>query len=479
MSGKPIGICGSRTGRILVKASDLVTGWTLYSGAIWRHPGWSINSQQAIVDGKPLQQIGSSTIFNLSTGAGSFLGKPDLPPVGSGLQDMTPGSFYRDPSSNTLYVWLPAGDSPNNHSVEASVRRQALRVDWLNGAGNFGEIHDVEFWNSNGTADGVKGGVGEILADNWLLTDVKFNQGDFAGLTMTGDHQRVYRSEMNFNGNTGLTYLGGGPKYNWQPPDVLPLVDVVYEGNDTSFNNYRNWNWHWHAGGVKSIRAPGVIFRAHLARSNNGPGIWCDGWCRNVVVERSVLIDNVVGIFYEISSFGSIHDNVVSGSGITISNSSDTQVFNNTVYNAGYGIMVAGNERQPLQRNTVRNNIIAGSTVTDLVINPTITNSANGNLFQNKFGYPRIGWGQYGANYTSLTTFYSQTGNEAGGLYGNPSFVTASEFDFRIGPNSSALNKGVDVSAGKLDVYGAARVSGIRIDIGAAEYQLNAVQAGP
>ena len=39
------------------------------------------------------------------------------------------GQWFRDPTTNTLYLWTPTGDNPNNtnHTVEAKARSSHVR----------------------------------------------------------------------------------------------------------------------------------------------------------------------------------------------------------------------------------------------------------------------------------------------------------------------------------------------------------------
>jgi len=277
---------------------------------------------------------------------------------------------------------------------------------------------------------------------------------------------------MNGNGNTGSTFTGGGPKYGWKNPPSTGTpwnADVLFEGNETSDNNYRNFNWDWHSGGVKDLRAQGVTRRGHISRNNKGPGIWCDYLCRNYIIERSIAVSNRGrGLFYELSSEGILRNNVVIRNSIHISGSSTTRVLNNTVY--GSEIMVAGSERLPLNNNTVNNNIIANSGSIDMILFTTGGNKADNNLYFNSTGAPRVAVNGYGVNHRSLTTLRS-AGVEANGLVGDPKFRDAAKSDFRLGAGSAALNRGLAVDAGSRDWYGGTRVMGGRLDVGAAEMQ--------
>ena len=103
----------------------------------------------------------------------------------------------------------------------------------------------------------------------------------------------------------------------------------------------------------------GVTFRGNHVHHNEGPGIWCDMNCRNVVYETNIIeLNKSAGIFYEISSKAIIRDNQVRhngfgervwfwGSDIQVASSEDVEVRGNTlsVSEGGCGIMLIDQSR--------------------------------------------------------------------------------------------------------------------------------------
>ena len=51
---------------VVIKGSDLVTGWAKGEGDTWVKHDWKVNSQQVFVDGKALQQIGGEMVDYLT-----------------------------------------------------------------------------------------------------------------------------------------------------------------------------------------------------------------------------------------------------------------------------------------------------------------------------------------------------------------------------------------------------------------------------
>lgn len=321
---------------VVIKGSDLVTGWKKYKDHIWVHEKWPHNSQQVICDDTLLQQIGGKMIDYLHGGA--FLGeKPDEKlnrwpgRKGEGLKDMTEGSFYYDLKTQSLYVWLPNNGNPNEHVMEASVRPFWFRtnVDYLHIFGfrmRYSNITPVIQWASLG-----------IGGSHCIVENVDASCADFSALALWGSCCTVLNSTFNHNGCVGIGGKGWGHR----------IINC-----ETSYNNYRGWDPYWHAGGVKIIPdGHGWIVSGHVATHNKGIGIWFDANCSAVIIQNGIVHHNdVAGIEYEISEGGVIINNIVyenRGYGILVGNSSDTLVAHNLCYrNGGPGIVVNDYKRK-------------------------------------------------------------------------------------------------------------------------------------
>ena len=174
-SGKPVQLLAYGTEVPLIKGSDVVTGWVQDAGPVWKRTGWVSKSQQVFVDfdarpAKSLQQIGIPA---------SYYGSWEYPtPVGSGRSSMVAGSFYHDPATSTLYVWLPDGSSPNNHVMEVSVRQRLLHL-----AAPYVTVSGFAFRHSNTSAFVAQGAAVELSSYS-LLQNCDIAYMDFAGLNM-------------------------------------------------------------------------------------------------------------------------------------------------------------------------------------------------------------------------------------------------------------------------------------------------------
>jgi parallel beta-helix repeat protein len=471
-----------------IKGSDIVTNWTPHSGAIWKRTGWDINSQQVFVDGLSLQQIGKNSPFHSQM----YSGKPILPTIGEDLSSIFAGSFWYDGNSKILYVWLLDSSDPNKHQVEASVRDSVIPY---NEKLNFIALHNLHFAHSNQTALGQSGGIVNVAGRGWAVSGNTFMYGDSSGLHIGGEGHRITKNVCNYNGNSGITMNGSEEAYGWKNYSPRNHQDIVLEGNETSYNNYRNFNFNWEGGGIKVVTScNGVTISSHKAQMNYGHGIWIDGFCQNIFINRCIVSGNAgAGIFYEISDKGIISNNLVLKNyqqGIYVSASNDVAVYNNTVVGNGYGIVLHGMPREEhptLQDNKVKNNIIAESqSGADLVVYSKLPvtggNMVDYNLYIRRDGKPRISWTNntgYAINYIDLVSFNKASGLEEHSLISNSVITVLSLEIYELVPRSPAIDSGTNnvSGVGSKDLAGNDRIAdgngkarGV-IDIGAYEFQ--------
>jgi hypothetical protein len=452
-------------GDVTVKASDVVTGWAPASDGVWKKTGWRVNSQQVIVDGQTLRQIGVATPFNTRT----WNGQPILPPVGSGVGDMTPGSFFYDAGSATLYLRLADGGDPGGHVVEASVRQDALS----SGAASFVELRGLRFSHSNNGATGDQRGIVNIEGNSWIVDGCSFTEGDFVGLSLSGSGHQVRNSVASRNGDLGIAINGSDAAHGWAPYAGRPRQDIVLENNETSGNNTRDFLSIYQAGGLKASNScNGVRITGHVARSNGGPAVWFDLGCTQITVERSILQDNRRGIEFEISGQAVLSGNLVTGSeehGIYVNASSDVSVVGNTLDGNGFGVVIHGEPREEhpaLTGNAVSNNIIAHTRSADLVVyvgGDAQGNTSDYNLYDPGSGGVRLSWtatSRYDITHTDLQAFAAQTGQDGHSLVGDPRWVAPSAGDYRLGAGSPAIGAGRPTSGAAAPDLGAFPAAG-------------------
>jgi len=457
--GKPLVIEGEKAGQVFLKGSQVVTGWKLHAEGVWKIENWTVNSQQLFADGQPLQQIGVQNRWHRQK---LWADHVCLPPVGKGLEDLQPGSFYYDAAGKALYCMLADKGDPNARLMEASVKDCVLHGQ---GASHV-TLRNLSFLHNNMTGnENRNGGLVAVGKSNWTLENCEFSYADFAGLGMSGENHIVRRCRIFNNGAVGVDINGSDAAHNWRryqrPAQNILLEDLVVTGN-----NYRKFFDQWHAGGMKCVPCNrGVTVRRCSVTNNHGAGIWFDGGLGDIVIEDNLVADNLTGIFYEISSpaegdpFGALirNNRVINHpkQGIYISASSQAIVANNTCFRNRWDIVLHGMPRQEfggckLAGNRIRDNIVCGK-VADIILfmgQDASDNVVDGNFYvtgESKAA-PRFGIASVKTYedrvYTDLGKLSEAEKLEAHGLSGDPQWVAPAEYDFRLKSGSPAAGKG-------------------------------------
>jgi parallel beta-helix repeat protein len=168
---------------------------------------------------------------------------------------------------------------------------------------------------------------------HWTVEGCEIFGNTGAGLKI--GHDMVARgNHVHHNGQIGL--LGWGDR-------------ALIEDNEISYNNTEGHDVDWEAGGMKFLVSDGIVFRNNHVHHNTGIGVWFDHNNINSMIEENLIEDNTdAGIYYEISYRATIRNNVVRGNGlghtglsragIVISESSDVEVYGNTVSGNAQGI---------------------------------------------------------------------------------------------------------------------------------------------
>lgn len=332
--------------------------------------------ETVFLDGEPLQQVAERT-------------------------QLRPGHFFHDRLRNLFLL----ADPPDGRLVEVSTARFAL----------FGSASDVAVRGlivekyANPPQEGAVRGDGP----NWLIEDSEFRLNSGAGVSV-GPAGKVLRSRIHDNGQIGATADG---------------ADILFEGNEIWANNRAGFDPSWDAGGIKITVSQNVTFRNNDVHHNDGPGLWCDESCVNVVFEGNRVSQNSsAGIFFELSSQAIIRNNLLSqnnqagsswywGAEIQIAASEGATVYDNVleVRDAGRAIMLIDQNRWKVgggfyktRDNRVTSNDVTflgrGSTGGVSVSDPAAANFAiierGGNLFDRNIyrvapglPAPRFVWG--------------------------------------------------------------------------------------
>ena len=303
-------------GKVVIKASDVVTNWTSLGNNRYVTP-LPKETAQVFINGKGLKQIGGNLF---GTTASTYMWPARLP----GDQNSMPlDSFYYDATTRNLYVRTSLS-SLAGQTVEVSTRQYSL----------FGEnlanmtVKNLSFTHGNASPTTRSGQV-TLLGNKLTVQSLTVTWVDAVGLELNGNDNKLTDSVANYNGQVGIKARG----YRNQ------LLR-----NITNYNNQRGFNKWWEAGGAKFTGSGGLrdsLVAQHTAIGNLGDGVWFDWENLNNRFENSVASDNTgFGLQYEASFGGKITNNYIVNNGqrgIYLPHSSDTVV----AYN-----LVAGNKLQ-------------------------------------------------------------------------------------------------------------------------------------
>ncbi|MCC6239822.1 MAG: right-handed parallel beta-helix repeat-containing protein [Phycisphaerales bacterium] len=483
--GQPLIIEGAGAGKTILKGSKLVENWQETQPNVWKVSGWTINSQQLFVDGQSLQQIGAQNAFQKS---GEYDSKPILPPVGKGLDDLVPGSFFYDTDTQSLYCMLPDRSDPNGRIMEASIVPGPLLMTKEASPVSHVVLRKIGFLHNNSSAENkLTGLVTVVFGVNWTIEDCVMNHGDGGGLTLSCRDSVIRRCDISHNGVVGVGMGGNWREFPNVPPGVhkhkyagVEPLNVTLEDSNLSYNNYRNFNRAWSGGGMKLI--PGIkavtIRNCHVTH-NNGAGIWFDGALgSNRVLDNFTAYNNGAGVFYEISNkdeddeYGVLVRNNRAiknkGQGIYIAASSDAIVENNTCYGNAYNIVLHGMPRRdwgwilPLKNNRVENNIVGGATqgnyvsVVDMIIfagKDVFDNTVDNNFYADNSKTTHLMTLPSVSDYVAKEGIrdlrdpeqlkaVQAMGYAQGIKLGDPMWVDPMQDDFRLKPDSPAAGMG-------------------------------------
>lgn len=267
-----------------------------------------------------------------------FLNERPLTPVPT-KKEVKPGHFFLDRVASRVYIV----DDPAGHNVESARTVFAFES----------RARNVTIRNLTIEKYASVAQQGAIQAEDsvgWVIEDCDIRLNSAAGIS-AGASTQVRRCNIHHNGQIGIT--GSGP-------------DIRIEDNTVWANNLRSYDTGWEAGGIKIALGERAVFRGNHIHDNVGPGLWCDGDCRDVLYERNRVERNLgAGIFHEISYSAIIRYNHVRlngrqsdwfwGSNILIAGSQDASIYGNmlTVGPGRCGIMLIdqGRDDRPKGRS--------------------------------------------------------------------------------------------------------------------------------
>ncbi|MCU1523333.1 MAG: wcoA [Microbacteriaceae bacterium] len=239
--------------------------------------------------------------------------------------DVVAGTFAVDTAASRLYL----GSDPTGHEVRSSDKPKALGIQSKNSVVRGIGIHRY--------ATSVPGfGAMSVEAPGVIVDNVLIEDNATAGLFVTASRVTVRQVTVRGNGMMGM-----GANY----ADDLLVTGLLATGNNTQhFNNAPV------SGGFKITRSRTVTIEKSRISGNFGPGLWFDqsDYATNVVAND--ISDNVGhGLILEISARFVVAGNTISNNrdnGIKLNDTSDVQIWNNTVVANGINLRVAQDYRR-------------------------------------------------------------------------------------------------------------------------------------
>jgi hypothetical protein len=300
----------------------------------------------------------------------------------SSLQGVKPGTWYFDRAKNIVAV----PSNPTGHMVELGMQQYAF----YGGATNVKISNLIVEKYAAPAQTGAVGGAAVLSANGWVVNNVEARWNHGRGISLAGSNSQILNSFIHHNGQLGISLYGTG-------------CQAI--NNEISWNNYAGFTPAWEAGGSKFWATTNLVLKSNYVHDNQGGGLWADNNNVNTLYDSNTVINNLnEGIKHEVSYSAIISNNIVKGNGTTktvwlwnsqieVQNSSNVQVFGNTVEvqsGSGNGIGIINQNRGSgtLGPWVAANNYVHNNTVTYLGVNgisgmvdDTGGNAAVGNRF--------------------------------------------------------------------------------------------------
>ncbi|MDQ3146469.1 MAG: right-handed parallel beta-helix repeat-containing protein, partial [Actinomycetota bacterium] len=304
-----------------------------------------------------------------------------------------------------------------------------------------------------------------------------FSYNAAAGLSLRGNDVRAVSNTADHNGQIGI--------------HAETANRLLLQSNLVAVNNLERFYPGAAAGGMKLNTSVDAVVRSNLAEANYGHGLWLDVQSDNGTLVRNVARRNQdAGIHFEFSDRALLAGNVSydNAAGLLVSEASDVQLWNNTVW--GNIISLAGYDgtRAPRPTNiVVRNNVLSADARSTrpmlLVEDVNKVRSWSDMRFSSNFNAyyrPSTVTTEYVsvlADYPSAKVYaktlgqlQSQIGQERNGLIvegarANPFVTNPTTGDFRLPDGSPAAGRGAPLPAAVAAALGVS--AGVPVDIGA------------
>lgn len=411
-----LGELGANGNRLTVlKGSKILTGFTKLSGNYWKFNGvvgdnfnYDLGAcetdfdchraEDIFVNGLPLRKVNALELMDEEN---------ECYIDGTNLYIKTdPANKLIEQSVNKFAIRAKAALTDSDNYAASNITVKNLIIEQYANPAQHGAIHA-------GNTNQVN--VKERMGANWLVenNEVRYNHG--AGIFLYSGG--IMKDNIIYqNGQIGMKASGS---------NVTIIGNEVYENGE-----WGGYKWSWEGGGSKFSYTKNIHIVNNYCHHNNGPGLWTDIDNENTLIENNRCENNNgSGIFHEISYSATIRCNISANNGYTqatgiwyggnifISNSSDVEVYNNTVVCSGgdrsNGIVLMcddrfnGDDKPYFARNNhiYDNDItfIKAANITGFVRNNPDCTDYSGNVYEfNSYhtattGHDYFNWGGYTA----------------------------------------------------------------------------------
>jgi parallel beta-helix repeat protein len=314
-SGKKLTIQSYPKEAVYLDGSSVVSNWA-QSGSVWKATGWNhvFDASPTFTRGAP---DGTTSGWQWINPAYPMASHPDQLWVGGTAMSQVATAAQVVPGTffyDTAAQTLVLGTNPLGMEVRASDLQKAITV---------------------GSAGFTLRGVGvrryaPSVPDMGAVTDyqgtgtfenVSFTDNATTGIALGGAGNTLHNVTVARNG-----LLGVQTNYS----DTLTLDGVLASGN-----NAEHFNTSPVSGGVKITRSRGITVKNSAFIDNLSHGLWFDESVYGMTITHNDSLRNAGnGIVLEISATATIADNVVSNNtkdGLKLNDVSNVQVWNNTL----------------------------------------------------------------------------------------------------------------------------------------------------
>ena len=315
--------------------------------------GMSAYPEQVFINDEPLRQVLSKDEVT----AGTFYVEDHTPTTLKDPQNNRAGYNIGAQDDITYYL----GSDPAAGTVEISERSRAFSA----GGGthhftmrgiNVAQFSPNHVWNfKDPRLDDKSGPAAVVIAsNNALVENGIFAQNTSSGLAIIENNgARVAGNRFIDNGGAGT---GGNYAQN-----------VTFENNYFANNNLDGYPTNGSIcqaycgfAHLKITHVMNTVFRNNIIddsmrppatdpanRDDQLPGFWCDEGCIDAKITNNFFTNVPLAIFYEVSDRGIIASNIIENGavGISLSGSSNTRIYNNTISRTFHPIRLREDDR--------------------------------------------------------------------------------------------------------------------------------------